>query len=740
MITNKQKRMLLARLIELGISRTDAAQMANVICNLAVRNGEEFMVSRIKSFYTYAIKFFFVAPRALESFPPYVGFRMIRRNNIRLKVPKGPFSRLFTHYPVDISLRALKCYSWFKAKAASKTQLRKFYGSMTAVRTTDTQTLESIGAALRRAFLYDIQNNGISRWSFNHERYHDESRHLGLTQAMVKSAYVLSDHGRIADARNDIVTRTPSLASWIESETRRAPVMRDLMRTNNKFILETKIESKTSALDHLWPLEWSPNYWLPFFPEGWTEPGKYATFLPNQLLTGWANVKAAFGRAPDSQASREIEYATTPEDVVGKISFIQEGGYKLRAVANTARLLQAMSFVPSVNMWTTVKSLDGKGSYVYSQDEGMKAVQNMIRMSRGSGFVEDEIHSIDLSDATNNFPFEVQKHIISLFGSPREVKLLEAIAKGAWACPDGKYRRFVKGQPLGAFFSFAAFHLTHYALAAYAVRITHPDTELTDRIAVVGDDIVIRGRTAASYYRQLLTHLDVPVSDNKCLVSFDTAEFLSKVITKDKIYSVPKWRDVTMANMLQLYQNDTSILAWVKPHLRPVLQWYSSLPEPLGQGKNSKGIPLLERMNDDLWQLWEDKYEENTGMYSPTPLAPTPSFTQLTADRLWMQGGSATSDMMAHSSKEVIRISGNVEQALLELAQGGLPHIAAAASKGLMSSKSLLEVARFQPHLQKAISKILNEGYCSGRPENPIVPLRSVQRLYRKNNKKSNGL
>lgn len=137
---------------------------------------------------------------------------------------------------------------------------------------------------------------------------------------------------------------------------------------------------------------------------------------------------------------------------VGKISLIQEAGYKLRAVANPNRVLQVALKPLGDQLYSYLRTREW--DCTFNQEAGVKWVQDELKSGK-------EIHSIDLSDATNNFPLSVQLEILrGLNANEDDLKLFEEVSRSPWDCM-GKTIQWTKGQPLGLYPSFAAFAISH---------------------------------------------------------------------------------------------------------------------------------------------------------------------------------------------------------------------------------------------------------------------------------------
>jgi len=88
--------------------------------------------------------------------------------------------------------------------------------------------------------------------------------------------------------------------------------------------------------------------------------------------------------------------------------------------------------------------------------------------------------------------------------------------------------KYGAGQPMGAYSSWCAMALTHHVLVKVAAaRAGFPHFW---KYALLGDDLVIANAAVATEYRALLQVLDMPVSEAKTHVSYDTYEFAKRWI------------------------------------------------------------------------------------------------------------------------------------------------------------------------------------------------------------------
>jgi len=273
----------------------------------------------------------------------------------------------------------------------------------------------------------------------------------------------------------------------------------------------------------------------------------------------------------------------------GHIAFIQEPGFKLRAIANPYRLWQVLLDPLKQDLMDRLKSLDR--DCTYDQSKGVARAQTWLREGA-------KVHSIDLSDATNRAPFESQKHLLaSIYDMDDDqtvwqLRLFDAVSTTDWKLPDGTTIAWDRGQPLGLGPSFASFALWHNRILELCRKTTDGD------YVVLGDDVCIKGDAMHDRYRQLLEHLRMPVSLSKCISSEKICEFAGKVITPDDVYTVGKWRQTSDRNFVDLARSlGPQSISMFRPRQREVLKVLGVIPEFLGGlGWNSKGLPFKDRL------------------------------------------------------------------------------------------------------------------------------------------------
>lgn len=280
---------------------------------------------------------------------------------------------------------------------------------------------------------------------------------------------------------------------------------------------------------------------------------------------------------------------------VGKIGHIQEPGMKLRAVANPFRVYQLSLSRLGDQLYELIQTLPW--DCTHDQSKGTVWAENKISE-------HNQMFAVDLSDATNQFPLELQKKVLqSISGVVEEdIHLFNDLAKANWLSPSHGMVNWTKGQPLGLYPSFAAFALTHGVLVSSLAKKLGLDP--ADTFRILGDDIVISNRGLYESYREVLLKLNVPVSESKTLQSDLVTEFGGRVIVPGSIIALGKWRMSSDRNFLDVLRNiGPRYLQYLQPRQRRVAEILITLPEPIGLGMNPKGLTALER-----WQLEEEFY------------------------------------------------------------------------------------------------------------------------------------
>jgi len=303
------------------------------------------------------------------------------------------------------------------------------------------------------------------------------------------------------------------------------------------------------------------------------------------------------------EGTAEMKYSVSPVNLcVGKISYIQEPGYKLRAVANPSRVIQAALEPLKEALGNVVRTLPN--DFTFDQDAGVRRVQGWLK----EGLI---VHSIDLSDATNLFPLPYQigvleKRILIKNKDDREnwkrlISIFKEVAQSPWFSKENgvvETHVFTRGQPLGLGPSFFSFALSHNTLLHDLCR----GTDIPESFVILGDDVCIANDRLAELYRQSLDLLGCKISETKSLISQKVAEFAGKIILADEIIPQFKWHDLTDANVVDFCRNiGPKSVNLLSRRQASLIEALSPVPDFLGGvGWNPKGLSLAERLSAPL--------------------------------------------------------------------------------------------------------------------------------------------
>jgi len=326
-------------------------------------------------------------------------------------------------------------------------------------------------------------------------------------------------------------------------------------------------------------------------------------------------------------------------DCVGRISVVQEPGFKARFLANPRRVFQVALKPFGRQVLGLLATLPW--DCTHNQAKGPLWAQAQLKAGK-------TVYSVDLSDATNNFPLDLQIRVLRWLNKldTEDIRLFECLAKGWWfvprSCLSGSRGSFeivppqiarnsnhekptmikwTKGQPLGLYPSFPSFALTHGCLLrAIELRLGVDDT-----FRVLGDDVVISNDDVHKQYREYLRIFRMPISESKTISSDLLAEFAGLIISKQTVFSGVKWRQPNSNNKLHLLSTLTRTLDLTDRNefLSYVLK---TAPAPYGSGGNPEGLPLRARAA--LFSPWLKQIQGSE------------DFTQLerpTVNKLWYQ-------------------------------------------------------------------------------------------------------
>jgi len=355
---------------------------------------------------------------------------------------------------------------------------------------------------------------------------------------------------------------------WQGSPNKRAPTYLGSVPQTDNILLEFKLLDNASVLEHV----------------------KQHSIIYDDVFTGFD-----WRRFVDSAHQDDI---SNTDMYAGEVHFLQEPGYKLRSIASPYRLFQ----VASEPLKNSLKGLIAELPWdcTHDQDRAFPVIQEVLR---NEGFV----YSVDLSNATDYFPYELQEVVLqTIFGKDCPyVTLFRDISRSKWHSDIGDLY-WNKGQPLGFNPSFFTFTLTHGLLL-----LTLLGREWNNEFFVVGDDVVITDRILYEKYISTLKLLGCPYSPDKTLVSNKLAEFVGKVVTKDVVLPQLKWRDISDDNFLDLARligpRIRRLLSKRQQHVLDVFSHVSSYVHPYGLDWSYPGSNLEKMIRQGMLLMFEER-------------------------------------------------------------------------------------------------------------------------------------
>jgi hypothetical protein len=289
----------------------------------------------------------------------------------------------------------------------------------------------------------------------------------------------------------------------------------------------------------------------------------------------------------------EANSGNLKKDLVGRVNYTFEPGLKTRFFAAPNVVLQRALEPLKDGIFKVLKRLPW--DCTHSQHKADDLI--IGHMQRGK-----TCHTIDMSKATDNFPWEYQKTVLNMVMNTRDsytrelVGLLTTIVeRGQWHLDSGRNLRrcrWKKGQPLGLGPSFPLFALTHGL-----VLLSLNEGRWDSTFFVLGDDVIILDDHLAIRYKKWLSVVGVTISEQKTFSSNTVGQFAGKTYTPYGAFWVPKWVEFTKDNVIDVCAWWYPGLSEVFPKDRKTIDRVLSLPSPLGNGWNPTGLSLDDRLD-----------------------------------------------------------------------------------------------------------------------------------------------
>lgn len=295
----------------------------------------------------------------------------------------------------------------------------------------------------------------------------------------------------------------------------------------------------------------------------------------------------SFRRFMDRYAGNSMLSSNEPVKC-GSIHFLQEPGGKLRSIASPFRIHQEALRPFGRELYLLVKSLPW--DCTFDQTKAIPSIQSHLRQG-------GQVHSIDLSSATDHFPLSIQETALrAIFPEDdwKHIDLFIEISRGSWSSPIGDLQ-WTKGQPLGLYPSFGSFTLTHGLLLHYLAG------SFDHQFYVVGDDVVILDDELRDKYVSMLERMGCPWSSDKSLSSNKLAEFAGKIITQSGVIPQLKWRKLSSDNFLDICRLlGPKSRCLLNKRQKRVFDRVAHLCEPIGLNQSLPGDNLSKMVERTL--------------------------------------------------------------------------------------------------------------------------------------------
>lgn len=139
-----------------------------------------------------------------------------------------------------------------------------------------------------------------------------------------------------------------------------------------------------------------------------------------------------------------------------------------------------------------------------------------------------QYHSIDLTSATDRFPIDIQKEMLSIYTNKSYAESWKEIMVGYQFDYQKGNIYYKTGNPMGFYSSFTSFALAHHFFVWLSCRRSQVNFKRCPYM-LLGDDIVIGNDKVAREYKQLLMEWDIPFSPDKTYTSFFGFEFAKQI-------------------------------------------------------------------------------------------------------------------------------------------------------------------------------------------------------------------
>ena len=331
---------------------------------------------------------------------------------------------------------------------------------------------------------------------------------------------------------------------------------------------------------------------------------KYYGSMFHSLLTTHALPRAVDGRVEtlEPSAKEDLHALDSPDESIGKVFFVMEGGCKVRCVAMPNAWTQ-LAFRPLHSILVQFQRILPE-SCVRDQAAGVQ--EALCHLADG-----EKMFSLDLSSATDRLPRKLQQLLLQKLELSDYAEALEEVCTRHWDFPDGTKVSYSVGQPMGLYGSFPLLNITNCLIGRMACRHCGIVGSWEKHFRVLGDDIIFFDEKPAHRYRSIMERMGVEISPLKTFEG-SVGQFAGFVIlptstgvTAFRPYKHPPGNEIT--NVIQFLRSLGSPIRRVSKKWEAIFNLFSRTesyrllddsPDPFWVDETEE--PLLESI-DDRW-------------------------------------------------------------------------------------------------------------------------------------------
>lgn len=535
-MTNNQLNALCQAAVLEGIPKKDERRLEQRCRHLLDHNGPEFLISIFKVLKEHTID-------NLDSKKPHhhKDGKVSVSWDHRVDAPKGPLKVIYNHFPEpEKRIRVIGALiSSIKLETASEQQVDRFNQGILY------KDRARISINLPHEFKYEVNKN-IPKFYRRRDKYSASN----LTASTIPVGTYTEP---IAHLKKDLLSKDRNIRINAIAELHKQAVNQFYLAPPSSRSYHNDI---TNALGHNHTLNMM-NPWR----------------IPNTI-----HMTPVLSREYEAKGPHRFKVDEL-QPYVGTISFLQQAGGKLRTVCNINRFVNyTLDPFGKALAETLYKE---QSVSVLNQDAGIQWAQEKLRDGH-------RLTSMDLSQATDKLDFrsllngfsEKDKKEFPYFW--RTLEYFQEMAESPLFSPDlDSSVQFQTGQPLGMSGSFQVLTLMNWYAGTLAANRLSMDPD--DSFRVVGDDFICLSEMKDEY-SSIIESLCGETNAEKALESNNYGEFLSQLITRDKVIPMkPKYHPGTLGAVIDVE----------KSTIKNIRHWYRL------SNKDKDAMETLSVVSDD---------------------------------------------------------------------------------------------------------------------------------------------